>query len=96
MAGKLIAVNKINILASPSTCKVNRLFKLGSHAISKASTVLKVANTANASVAKLAPIANDEAIVSFLQTTIQLQSKWEVAEKKLTYSLLIIFETMYE
>jgi hypothetical protein len=65
MAGKLIAVNKINILARPSTCKVNLLFKLGSHAISKASTVFKEAKTANASVAKLAAIAVREAIVSF-------------------------------
>jgi hypothetical protein len=60
-----MAVNKINILARPSTSSVNRLFKLGSHDISKASTLLKETKTANTSVAKLAPIAKEEAIVSF-------------------------------
>ena len=81
MAGKLIAVNKINILAKPSTCKVNRLFKLGSHAISKASTVLKEANTANASVAILATIAIEEAIVSFF--TNNNTTGYEYGEMKL-------------
>ena len=57
MTGKLIAVNKINILATPSAVKINLAFKLKIQSASKLAAPLNAILNASAMVTALDAIA---------------------------------------